>query len=134
MKKLPLLVLLALGLLATPGCIFFPSSETVLEPPPDFALPAATSTETLHQTIRIAVKTSDWTIVSEKPGEITVRLVRGHGPRAVEAKIFYTRSSYTITLAEAIDMDYDPVTKTISHKYNQWIRNLDQRISRALAQ
>ena len=103
-----------------------------MSPPPPSPSPVATA-DSLHQTLVTAIKTTPWTIINDQPGEITVRLVRGHGPRAVTAKIAYTATNYSITLVEAIDMDYDPEAKTISRKYNQWIRNLDQRISRALA-
>ena len=131
MNKCSLLAILALAALFSTGCAS-KSGTPVFEPTTAITLPGAT-TDSLHQTIVTAIKTSPWTIISDQPGEITVRLVRGHGPRAVTAKIAYTPANYTITLVEAIDMDYDPEAKTISRKYNQWIRNLDQRISRALA-
>lgn len=131
MKHAPLLTLLALILLATPGCVS-KSGTPVFEPTTAITLPGATA-DSIHQTLVTAIKTTRWTIISDEPGALTVRLVRGHGPRAVTAKIAYTATNYSITLVEAIDMDYDPEAKTISRKYNQWIRNLDQRISRALA-
>lgn len=123
--------LLALAALFTTGCAAKPG-QPVYEPTTAITLPGATA-DSLHQTLVTAIKTTPWTIINDQPGEITVRLVRGHGPRAVTAKIAYTATNYSITLVEAIDMDYDPEAKTISRKYNQWIRNLDQRLSRALA-
>ncbi len=131
MNKCSLLALLALAALFTTGCAG-KHGQTVYEPTTAITLSGATA-DSLHQTLVTTIKTTPWTIVSEKPGEITVRLVRGHGPRAVTAKIAYTPANYTITLVEAIDMDYDPAAKTISRKYNQWIRKLDQRLSRAFA-
>lgn len=131
MNKSSLLDLLALAALFTTGCAAKPG-QPVYEPTTAITLPGATA-DSLHQPLVTAIKTTPWTIISDQPGEITVRLVRGHGPRAVTAKIAYTATNYSITLVEAIDMDYDPEAKTISRKYNQWIRNLDQRISRALA-
>ncbi|MGN0886465.1 MAG: hypothetical protein ACI4RT_05650 [Candidatus Spyradenecus sp.] len=130
MNKLPLLATLALAALLTAGCAFKPG-QPVFEPTTAITLPGAT-TDSLHQTLVTAIKTTPWTIISDNPGEITVRLVRGHGPRSVTAKIAYTATNYTITLVDAVDMDYDPEAKTISRKYNQWIRNLDQRIARSL--
>lgn len=131
MNKCSLFALIALAALFTTGCAVKPG-QPVYEPTTAITLPGATA-DSLHQTLVTAIKTTPWTIINDQPGEITVRLVRGHGPRAVTAKIAYTPANYTITLVEAIDMDYDPAAKTISRKYNQWIRNLDQRISRALA-
>ena len=130
MNKSILLALFALGLVVVTGC---KAGYPVLEPNAAIVLPNATD-ESVHQRLVKAVESSPWTIINDEPGAMTVRLVRGYGPRSVTAKIAYTTTHYTITLVDAIDMDYDPEAKTISRKYNQWIRNLDLGIARALAQ
>ena len=129
MNKSILLALFALGLVVVTGC---KAGYPVLEPNAAIVLPNATD-ESVHQRLVTAVKSSHWTIINDEPGAMTVRFIRGQGPRSVTAKIAYTTTNYTITLVDAVDMDYDPEAKTISRKYNQWIRKLDQRLSRALA-
>lgn len=128
MNKSILLALLALGLVVVTGC---KASYPVLEPTAAITLPNA-SIDAIHDRIVSVIKSTHWSIINDEPGALTIRLSRGNGPRSVTAKIAYTATNYTITLVDAVEMDYDPEAKTISRKYNQWIRNLDLRISRAL--
>lgn len=128
MNKSILLALLALGLVVATGC---KASYPVLEPTAAITLPNA-SINAVHDRIVSVIKSTRWSIINDEPGALTIRLSRGNGPRSVTAKIAYTATNYTITLVDAVEMDYDPEAKTISRKYNQWIRNLDLRISRAL--
>lgn len=128
MNKSILLALLALGLVVATGC---KANYPVLEPTAAITLPNA-SIDAIHDRIVSVIKSTRWAIINDEPGALTIRLSRGNGPRSVTAKIAYTATNYTITLVDAVEMDYDPEAKTISRKYNQWIRNLDLRISRAL--
>lgn len=126
MKRLAILSLLGVWMIAGAGCA---GPQAVYEPKSTVLV---SSEEALRDAIVRAVKARAWYVEEEKPGELLVVLSRAGGKRIVRAKIVYSGKDYTISLVDATEMDYDPETRTISRKYNQWIRNLDKAIKQAV--
>lgn len=117
--------------LLTAGCAA-KLPQPIAEPSGSFAFAAATASD-IRQAILRAVAGTPWQIEdASDPGEIVVKLVRANSERMVKAKILYTAASYRICFVDAADMDYDPKERTISRKYNQWIRNLEKQIRLSL--
>lgn len=126
MKRVAFVSLLGAWMIAGVGCA---GPQAVYEPKATVVVASETA---LRDAIVRAVRRSAWQLVEEKPGELLVMLSRAGGKRIVRAKIAYSGSEYTISLVDATEMDYDPETRTISRKYNQWIRNLDKAIQHAI--
>ncbi|MBP5319528.1 MAG: hypothetical protein J6334_00965 [Kiritimatiellae bacterium] len=67
-----------------------------------------------------------WSAVEIQPGVIRCTLLnRQH---EVQVDVVYTDTHFEIRYVNSRNMDYDARQKTISRKYNQWVRNLEREI------
>lgn len=78
--------------------------------------------------IRYAALSRNWLIDDRTPG--VVRCTMNKGTHQVVVDVIYSQTEFYVTYVSSVDMRYDPVTQTISPKYNQWVNNLIQDIQK----
>ena len=70
----------------------------------------------------------EWTVVSEKPGVVTLALFVRGGKHQLTVDVSYTGDSFAVTYRDSVGMEYKPKTGEIRSKYVNWVRNLKQDI------
>ena len=70
----------------------------------------------------------EWTVVSEKPGVVTLSLFVRGGKHQVTVDVTYTGDSFAVAYRDSVGMEYDPRSGKIRGKYLNWVRNLKQDI------
>ncbi len=84
-------------------------------------------TRTMKEVVVAAAHGKMW--MPEDRGANTVRCtldVRGH---QVVVDVVFTDTSFSIRYVSSQNMDYNPATRRINRKYNQWVRNLRREIA-----
>lgn len=90
----------------------------------------ATSKATVEQAIIDGCRERGWSPRKVKDGEIEAVLnVRSH---TAIVTIPYSADGYKILYKDSTNLKYDPADKTIHSNFVNWVRNLDQSISRRL--
>lgn len=97
--------------------------------------PITVSTEqvgNMKKAIVVAATRLGWSAVDTGPTVVRCTLVKGI--HEVKVDVVYTDKNFLIRYVDSKEMEYDPSMKTISRKYNQWVRNLEKEIRIQLSQ
>jgi hypothetical protein len=114
---LTFLMLIALSACAKP--IYNVNNDQVLTP-------AGMTLEEAGFLIQAAGTERGWAMGIVAPGHIIgTLLIRSHSARV---DIYYTTSSFSIAYKDSANLKYNPITNTIHHNYNTWVRNLERAI------
>lgn len=121
-KLLTVLLLIALAAFAV-GCKTAPV-YTVTDAPVNTVKKSVTQAEVKNAIMRAGSRLG-WRMSDTKPGLITAQLLKRK--HSVVVEIPYTTKSYSINYKDSTEMQYDGAN--IHKYYNNWVRNLDQRIA-----
>lgn len=82
----------------------------------------------LREVMIRAASRRNWQVVSDAPGEITLKQNR-QGKHEATVKIRYDATSYQISYVSSVNLNADPERQRIHPTYNMWLRNLDSDIN-----
>ena len=122
MKPFKLSLLLVL-LLITLGCS---KHAPMYAPGPNAVDNSRLTVETMGKAIADAGAMLGWEVRPESPGTMKAIKTQRNGKHVVVLRIVYTATTYSISYAESINMNYDG--RNIHPKYNKWVTELERNI------
>ena len=110
-------------MLLTSGCVF-PRPLVTVENTPLVLIEG----RQMKDIIVSAAAHKGWGTAQVAPDVIRCTLVARIHKVVVDVK--FSKTNFSISYVGSENMGYDPASKTINRKYNQWVRNLEAQIIR----